>query len=114
MKKFERILQVEDIKNDNELRVFIENEIDSCKQAIKEGAELDKKANDNLLVNLIYDHLNNSGEHHTILDLKNTLPELADLTNQKIAVLLNKLVKAGNVEKDKNDDKKTVYFVKGE
>lgn len=108
--KMAKVLQA--VRGDADLVNFIENEIKSLDEMGKEYIEIEKKRNDITIMNYIHDYLlDHRGQRFTIADLKERVKYLKDLTPQKISVLLNKLMKTSNVEKDKNEDKKTVYFV---
>lgn len=108
--KMVKVLQA--VEGDAELKSFIENEIKSLDKMGKEYIEIEKKRNDITIMNYIHDYLlDHRGQRFTIEDLKERIKYLKDLTPQKISVLLNKLMKTSNVENNKNEDKKTVYYV---
>lgn len=115
--KFELILAVEGVKEDEELKKFIEDEIaalDARAAKAKERAEAKKSEIDNL-AELVFNAIAENGSV-TVQDIVNSVSEVeADVTSAKVIARLKKLYDAEKIEKKEiTVDKRKLmsYFVK--
>ena len=89
---------------------FIDHEI----ELLEKKNAADKKPTAQQVVNkstqdAIYEGME-SGKLYTITDLIKTIPECADMTNQRVSALVRQMVLDGKVER--TEDKRKAYFKK--
>ena len=108
--KFEMLLKIETVKENPMLVEFIEHEIELL--AKKNGSDKKPTATqsaNNELKDAILDAME-TGKKYTITDIIKTVPECAELTNQKVSALVRQLLLANLVERV--EEKKKAYFIK--
>lgn len=109
MTKVEMFSAIREVVSDNaEMVAFIDHEIEliSKKAASKKPTkvqELNEK-----LKEIIYNYFLECEGHKTIKEIQGAIPELADLTNQKITHLLSAMIVEGKISKEY--EKKTPYY----
>lgn len=108
---YNELLAIEDVKKNPELVEFIEKrkELIAKKNTKSDGTKkmtATQKANEDLK-EAILDYVE-ADTRYTVTDLIKSVPELADLTNQKVSPLCNALVKEGKMCKE--TEKGRTYF----
>lgn len=106
--KFEMLLNLEDVKGNEMLKEFIEHELELL--AKKNSADkkptaqqtANKEIKEAILGNM------SEGVGYQITDLIKTVPECADLTNQRVSALVRQLKDEGLVER--YEEKRKAYF----
>jgi len=111
--KTEMFAQIKAHLTDADEIAFIDHEIElvAKKNANKSSKPTKKQTANADLKTVIYDGME-SGKSYTIGDLLKTIPELADLSNQKVSALVRQMKEAGMVER--NEVKRVAYFTKVE
>ena len=111
--KTEMFAQIKAKLTDADEIAFIDHEIElvTKKNANKSSKPTKKQTANADLKTVIYDGME-SGKPYTIGDLLKTIPELADLSNQKVSALVRQMKEAGMVER--NEVKRVAYFTKVE
>ena len=111
---YNELLAIEDVKKNPELVEFIEKrkELIAKKNTKSDGSKkmtATQKANEELkdLKVAILDYVE-PDKRYTVTDLIKSVPELAELTNQKVSPLCNALVKEGKMCKE--TEKGRTYF----
>lgn len=107
--KFEMLLAIEEVKANTMLVDFINHELELL--AKKNSA--DKKPTAQQVANqsiqkAILDEMAKTRKQYTITDLIKTVPECADLTNQRVSALVKQLVDTNHVVR--TEDKRKAYF----
>jgi hypothetical protein len=100
---YNELLAIEDVKKNPELVAFIEKrkELIAKKNTKSDGTKkmtATQKANEDLK-EAILDYAE-AETRYTVTDLIKSVPELAELTNQKVSPLCNALVKEGKMCKE--------------
>ena len=100
---YNELLAIEDVKKNPELVAFIEKrkELIAKKNTKSDGSKkmtATQKANEELK-EAILDYVE-LDKRYTVTELIKSVPELADLTNQKVSPLCNALVKEGKMAKE--------------
>ncbi len=100
---YNELLAIEEVKNNPELVAFIEKrkELIAKKNTKSDGTKkmtATQKANEELK-EAILDYVE-AETRYTVTDLIKSVPELAELTNQKVSPLCNALYKEGKMEKE--------------
>lgn len=100
---YNELLAIEDVKNNPELVAFIEKrkELIAKKNTKSDGTKkmtATQKENEDLKV-AILDYVE-PDKRYTVTDLIKSVPELAELTNQKVSPLCNALYKEGKMAKE--------------
>lgn len=109
MTKVEMFSAIREVVSENaDMVAFIDHEIEliSKKAASKKPTkvqELNEK-----LKEIIYNYFLECEGHKTIKEIQSAIPELADLSNQKITHLLSAMVVEGKISKEY--EKKTPYY----
>ena len=108
MQKFEMLSKLDAVKSNPMLSEFVAHEMEllSKKNSADKKPTAQQTANagiqtailENMEVNRLY----------TITDIIKTVPECADLTNQRVSALVRQLVDAGKVIR--TEDKRKAYF----
>lgn len=106
---FNALLNIPDVKNNPELVTFIKHEI----ELLDKKNSADKKPTANQLANqgiqaAILNGMED-GKMYTITDLIKSIPECAELTNQRVSALVRQMVPEYI---ERIEDKKKAYFRK--
>ena len=106
--KFNVLLTFAEVKANAELVEFINHEIELLdkKNSAEKKPTAQQTANDSIKV-AILDNME-EGKKYTITDLIKTVPECADLTNQRVSALVRQLVDDKVVVR--TEDKRKAYF----
>lgn len=106
---FETLLNISEVAENSELVTFITHEIEllTKKSNSKKKLTPTQEANE-VFKTLMIDYLKNVAVTHTIRELQEAIPELAELSNQRMSRLLNTLVEKKVLFKAYV--KRTVYF----
>ena len=106
--KFNVLLNLAEVKSNSELVEFITHEIELLdkKNSGEKKPTAQQTANDAIKV-AILDNMA-EGARYTITDLIKTVPECADLTNQRVSALVRQLVDDKQVVR--TEDKRKAYF----
>lgn len=106
---FETLLTISEVAENSELVAFITHEIEllTKKSNSKKKLTPTQEANETFKA-LMIDYLKNVAVTHTIRELQEAIPELAELSNQRMSRLLNTLVEKKVLIKVYV--KRTVYF----
>ena len=109
--RFAELLTYAEVKANPEMVEFINHEIDllSRKNASGEKKPTKAQAENKALQDAIYEKMEDN-RLYTITELIKEIPELGELTNQKVTALMRALKAEGKVDK-KEDKRKSVYFV---
>ena len=107
--KFEMLLNVAEVKGNEMLVEFIEHEIELL--ARKNGSEKKPTAQQQANAQIQQAILNGMevGKRYTITDLIKSIPECAELTNQRVSALVRQLMPTYI---ERVEEKKKAYFVK--
>ena len=105
---FNALLNLAEVKADPKLVDFINHEIELLdkKNSADKKPTAQQTANDSIKVAILDNMV--EGKAYTITDLIKTIPECADLTNQRVSALVRQLVEAGKVLR--TEDKRKAYF----
>lgn len=108
--KFELLLAIEEVKANTMLVDFIKHELELL---AKKNSSESKKPTAQQVANqsiqkAILDEMAKTRKQYTITDLIKTVPECADLTNQRVSALVKQLVDTGHVVR--TEDKRKAYF----
>lgn len=105
---FATLLTFADVKANPTLVDFINHEIELLekKNSSEKKPTAQQTANDAIKV-AILDAMED-GKNYTITDLIKSVPECADLTNQRVSALIRQLVDKGEVIR--TEDKRKAYF----
>lgn len=110
--KYNMLLAIADVANDEMLVEFINHEIDLLSR--KNSA--DKKPSATQVANAATQsailEAMETGVRYTVTEIMKSVPACADMTNQKVSSLMRALVNADFVERI--EDKRKTYFVKVE
>ena len=106
--KFTALLNLAEVKANPSLVEFITHEIELLdkKNSAEKKPTAQQTANDSIKV-AILDNME-EGKKYTITDLIKTVPECADLTNQRVSALVRQLVDDKVVVR--TEDKRKAYF----
>jgi hypothetical protein len=106
--KFTALLNLAEVKADPSLVEFINHEIELLdkKNSSEKKPTAQQTANETIKV-AILDHME-EGKRYTITDLIKSVPECADLTNQRVSALVRQLVDDKVVVR--TEDKRKAYF----
>lgn len=107
--KFEMLLNVAEVKGNEMLVEFINHEIELL--ARKNGSEKKPTAQQQANAQIQQAILNGMevGKRYTITDLIKSIPECAELTNQRVSALVRQLMPTYI---ERVEEKKKAYFVK--
>lgn len=107
--KFEMLLNVAEVKGNEMLVEFINHEIELL--ARKNGSEKKPTAQQQANAQIQQAILNGMevGKRYTITDLIKSIPECAELTNQRVSALVRQLMPTYI---ERIEEKKKAYFVK--
>ena len=102
------LLNLADVKADPKLVEFINHELELLdrKNSTEKKPTAQQTANDSIKV-AILDFME-EGARYTITDLIKSVPECADLTNQRVSALIRQLKDEGKVVRI--EDKRKAYF----
>jgi hypothetical protein len=106
--KFEMLLGIESVKDNPTLKEFIEHELEllakknSAEKKLTKVQEANKEIQEAILGTM------EEGKSYTITKLIKTIPECAELTNQKVSALVRSLVASG--EMVRTEEKGKAYF----
>ena len=91
-------------------KAFVEHELDllAKKNASDKKPTAQQTANEGIKQSIV-DGMEN-GKAYTITDIIKSVPECADLTNQRVSALMRQLVENGAVVR--TEDKRKAYFTK--
>jgi hypothetical protein len=95
-------------ENESELIAFIDHEIELLAKKHSSSKSSKKQVENEGIMLEICNALGMVGKPVTVTELQKAIPEMAELSNQKISALLKKLVDNGEVIK--TIDKKKSYF----
>lgn len=106
--KFEMLLNLEDVKGNEILKEFIEHELEllAKKNSSEKKPTAQQTANKEIKEAIVGNMCEGVG--YQITDLIKTVPECADLTNQRVSALVRQLVNEGIVER--YEEKRKAYF----
>lgn len=107
--KFEMLLNVAEVKGNEMLVEFINHEIELL--ARKNGSEKKPTAQQQANLQIQQAIINGMevGKRYTITDLIKSIPECAELTNQRVSALVRQLMPTYI---ERIEEKKKAYFVK--
>ena len=110
--KFEMLAKLPAVQSDPVLSEFIAHEMELLSK--KNSAEKKPTAQQTANVGIQTAILNGMevGKAYTITDLIKSVPECADLTNQRVSALVRQMVDGGSVERF--EEKRKAYFRKVE
>lgn len=105
---FNELLAIPAVEQNPELVSFIEHELDllAKKNSAEKKPTAVQVANDGIKTSILDGMEANT--LYTITDLIKTIPELADLTNQRVSALVRQLIADGMVERI--EEKRKAYF----
>ena len=109
MTKIEMFSAIREVVSENaEMVAFIDHEIEllNKKAASKKPTKI-QELNEHLK-EVIYNYFLNCEGHKPIKEIQAEIPELADLSNQKITHLLSAMIVEGKISKEY--EKKTPYY----
>ena len=106
--KFEMLLNLPAVQADEMLTEFIEHELEllAKKNSSEKKPTAQQTANDAIKVAIVT--AMERGKRYTITDLIKSVPECADLTNQRVSALVRQLVDNNTLERI--EDKRKAYF----
>ena len=106
--KFNALLSIAEVKSNADLVEFITHEIELLdkKNSAEKKPTAQQTANDSIKSAILGNMV--EGKKYTITDLIKTVPECADLTNQRVSALIRQLVDKGEVVR--TEDKRKAYF----
>ena len=96
--KFEMLLEIPAVANDETLKEFVEHELEllAKKNSSEKKPTKVQKANEELKV-AIYEGME-EGKLYTITEMIKSIPECADLTNQKVSAVVRGMSNVERVE----------------
>ena len=105
---YNTLLALDEVKSNPKLVEFIEHELELLdrKNSTEKKPTAQQTANDGIKT-AILDNMA-EGAKYTITDIIKTVPECADLTNQRVSALMRQLKEAGLVVR--TEDKRKAYF----
>ena len=105
------IVENSTVDNKDELVAFIDREVEllNKRNASRAGKPTKKQAENEILVETIYDVLAELGVASTIADIQDGDETLKELSGQRMSALLKKLVDGGRVVK--SYEKKKAYYL---
>lgn len=106
--KFNALLSLAEVKSNADLVEFINHEIELLdkKNSSEKKPTAQQTANDSIKAAILANMA--EGKKYTITDLIKSVPECADLTNQRVSALIRQLVDKGEVVR--TEDKRKAYF----
>ena len=106
--KFNALLALAEVKSNADLVDFINHEIELLdkKNSAEKKPTAQQTANDSIKSAILGNMV--EGKKYTITDLIKSVPECADLTNQRVSALIRQLVEKGEVVR--TEDKRKAYF----
>ena len=110
--RFNELLAIAEVKSNADLVKFIEHELELLNR--KNGAEkklTPTQVENEKLKSVIYSAMSPS-QKYTISDLQKNIPEIAELTNQKMTHLLTQMKDSGLVVRV--EEKRKAYFIRVE
>lgn len=105
---FNALLTLDEVKANPSLVEFINHELELLdkKNSAEKKPTAQQTANDSIKVAILDNMV--EGRGYTITDIIKTVPECADLTNQRVSALVRQLVDGGKVVR--TEDKRKAYF----
>ena len=105
--KFEMLLAMESVKSNEMLKEFVEHELEllSRKNSSDKKPTAQQVANDGIK-QAIVDTLE-LGKLYTITDIIKTVPECAELTNQRVSAIVRSML---DVSMERVEEKRKAYF----
>ena len=105
---FNALLNLAEVKANPSLVEFINHEIELLdkKNSSEKKPTAQQTANDSIKSAILGNMV--EGKKYTITDLIKSVPECADLTNQRVSALIRQLVEKGEVVR--TEDKRKAYF----
>ena len=105
---FNSLLALDDVKVNDSLVAFINHELELLdkKNSAEKKPTAQQTANDGIKV-AILDNMA-EGVKYTITDIIKTVPECAELTNQRVSALIRQLIADGQVVR--TEEKRKAYF----
>ena len=106
--KFGMLLELPEVKGNDTLKEFVEHELEllakknSSEKKPTKTQEANKEIQEAILGTM------EEGKSYTVTELIKTVPECADLTNQKVSALVRSLVKSGDIVR--TEAKGKAYF----
>ena len=106
--KFNALLSIAEVKSNADLVEFITHEIELLdkKNSAEKKPTAQQTANDSIKAAILANM--EEGKRYTITDLIKSVPECADLTNQRVSALVRQLVDDKVVVR--TEDKRKAYF----
>jgi predicted transcriptional regulator len=106
--KFNALLSIAEVKSNADLVEFINHEIELLdkKNSSEKKPTAQQTANEAIKAAILDNMV--EGKRYTITDLIKTIPECADLTNQRVSALIRQLVDDKVVVR--TEDKRKAYF----
>lgn len=109
MTKVQMFAAIREVVADNaEMVAFIDHEIELISRKATSKKPTKVQELNEQLKKIIYDYFLKSEGHKSIKEIQAEIPELADLSNQKITHLLSAMIVEGKLLKEY--DKKTPYY----
>lgn len=105
---FNSLLALAEVKSNPALVDFINHEIELLdkKNSTEKKPTAQQTANMDIKVAILEGMV--AGERYTITDIIKSIPDCADLTNQRVSALMRQLKEEGKVER--TEDKRKAYF----
>lgn len=106
--KFNALLALAEVKSNPSLVEFINHEIELLdkKNSAEKKPTAQQTANDSIKAAILANM--EEGKKYTITDLIKSVPECADLTNQRVSALIRQLIDKNEVVRI--EDKRKAYF----
>ena len=106
--KFNALLSLAEVKSNPSLVEFINHEIELLdkKNSSEKKPTAQQTANDSIKAAILANM--EEGKKYTITDLIKSVPECADLTNQRVSALIRQLIDKNEVVRI--EDKRKAYF----
>ena len=105
---FNTLLNIAEVKSNPKLVEFINHEIELLdkKNSSEKKPTAQQTANEGIKQAILDNMV--EGKMYTITEIIKTVPECADLTNQRVSALMRQLIEAKSVERV--EDKRKAYF----
>jgi predicted transcriptional regulator len=105
---YNSLLALDDVKVNDSLVDFINHELELLdkKNSAEKKPTAQQTANDSIKVAILANMV--EGKMYTITDIIKSVPECADLTNQRVSALVRQLKDEGKIVR--TEDKRKAYF----
>ena len=105
---FNTLLTFEEVKANADMTKFIQHELELLAKKNSSDKKPTKQQEANALIETAILSGLNPDEKYTVTDIIKTLPECADLTNQRVSAILRNMVKSGDMVRE--EIKRKAYF----